>query len=160
MFFVYVLLLFTSIALGSLGIANVCTDPATAAGWMNFAYVLAIIDLAWFLIAFFYQLGNYNYYRYTFQELKTALQARIIEEEEYANYKNDFAEFYNKLYPDYEKEIFKNMNPTDKSELSALLVKYPELQYSTAFRDFATSAASIWGAYRRKKSVSCSKKKP
>lgn len=41
-----------------------------------------------------------------------------------------------KVYPNYEKEIFKEMNPSDSENLAAIMVKYPELKFNSVLKDY------------------------
>ncbi len=57
---------------------------------------------------------------------------------EMESYKDEISGSMTKLYPEYEKEMFKNMSPSDAEHISAILVKYPELKFNGVLEKYTS----------------------
>jgi len=53
----------------------------------------------------------------------------------------EFKDYFTKLYPEYEKEVFSKMSPDDAKTLSVYMTKYPELKFNGVLESFATRIA-------------------
>jgi len=59
------------------------------------------------------------------------------------DYKKEIESSLTKLYPEYEKEMFKAMNPSDAENLSIYLAKYPELKFNGVLKTFTDKLTTI-----------------
>jgi hypothetical protein len=53
-----------------------------------------------------------------------------IEEDALTEIKTEFTDYFTKLYPEHEKDIFSKISPGDAEQLTMYLAKYPELKFS------------------------------
>ena len=62
--------------------------------------------------------------------IKTLQKGEVIAKERLTEFIEKNTERLTKDYPEYEKEMFRSMSPSDSSQLEMYLVKYPELKFS------------------------------
>ena len=59
-------------------------------------------------------------------------------------YKTEFKNIITEMYPQYEKEVFKNMQPQDFDSLSMIMVKYPELKFDGVLNGYVEKINDIF----------------
>ena len=52
--------------------------------------------------------------------------------------KTEFTDYFTKLYPEHEKDIFSKISPHDAEQLSIYLAKYPELKFNNMIEQLVT----------------------
>jgi hypothetical protein len=134
--FIYTILFFIAIGLSALGISMIVHDH----DWHTFyistaviAFVAASIDL---IIMFFYQLSGNNSQLELFNQMRKQKRKIEIEKTYLTTYKQQLEEVMTKTYPNYEEKIFKDMAPGDSEQLSAILIKYPELKFDGVLKSY------------------------
>lgn len=67
-------------------------------------------------------------------------------------YKTEFKDIITEMYPQYEKEVFKNMQPQDFDSLSMIMVKYPELKFDGVLNGYVDKINAIFSKITEKES--------
>lgn len=103
-------------------------------GYINFligfgilAYAIAII---FSVIGIFQQMALRSRQVFYQIRIKTLQKAVVMAQERLTEFLDMNSDRLTKEYPEYEKEIFKTISPTDASQLEMYLAKYPELKFS------------------------------
>lgn len=81
--------------------------------------------------------------RRTLRDIATIRKKIEITKKSLEEYKAEFSTSLTKHYPDYEKEMFKTMSPSDAQGLTAYLAKYPELQFNGVLQKYTDGVASF-----------------
>ena len=129
--FIYVLMLFGSISASSFITSSFFLYGSN--GWRAGIVVgiIALIATTITLIATLFRTMEFkNDGRRYCNRIKEHLRDLKSIKREMSEYKEEISDSLTKLYPDYEKEMFKNMTPNDVENISALIVKYPELKFN------------------------------
>jgi len=119
---------------------------------------LGIISTIVSLVLFVLFFTRNMYFRQRQSELINRLirQKKLIvgEQDIYDNYVNKFSDDIMKLYPEYEKEIFKNVNPEDIEQIGVFLTKYPNLKFNGVLEKHIETTRSLYAnIFARKKDV-------
>jgi len=70
-------------------------------------------------------------YENTISLIKQNKKLIVLAQEKLAEYIKEASESMTKLYPEFEKEIFKNISPTNVNELRMYMAKYPEMKFNS-----------------------------
>lgn len=128
--FIYTIILFAIISTTGFSIASFLP----AGNLWNTAIIAGVIFLIAAVIALlamvFHTMEFKNDCRRYFNEIRENLRDLKSIKKEMNSYKEEITDSLTKLYPEYEKDMFKNMNPSDAENISALMVKYPELKFN------------------------------
>ena len=117
---------------------------------------LGIISTIVSLVLFVLFFTRNMYFRQQQSELINRLirQKKLIvgEQDIYDNYVNKFSDDIMKLYPEYEKEIFKNVKPEDVEQIGVFLTKYPNLKFNGVLEKHIETTRSLYAniAVRKK----------
>ena len=134
--FIYTILFFIAIGLSSLGVSTFVEDHT----WHYFCIVITIISLVvaaiHLIVMFFYQLTGNNSQLELFNMIRKQKRKIEIEKTYLTSYKQQLEEIMTKTYPNYEEKIFKDMAPGDSEQLSAILIKYPELKFDGVLKSY------------------------
>jgi len=134
--FIYTILLFAFIS--AVGFTTGTFLPA--GNWWNAAITVGVIGLiastVTLIISAFRNMEFRNEINRHFNEIKENLRDVKSIKKEMSEYKDEITDSLTKLYPDYEKEMFKNMNPSDVENISALMIKYPELKFNGVLENY------------------------
>jgi hypothetical protein len=86
--------------------------------------------------------------------IKKEKKYAALVQEQFTEYIEKVAENLTKIYPDYEKEIFKSISPSDAEQLSVYLAKYPELKFNGVMQKHVeTMRYYIDSIYSHKKEI-------
>lgn len=133
--FVYTLGLFFSFLLMSVGlqitIGHKCGDlfPIMIA-------LSGLVVIVTLITALFNNLDKREDAKKYFNRLRKYKKELKMVKDNMEAYKTELQASLTTLYPQYEKDVFKNMKPDDMSNLSAILVKYPELKFNNVLTDY------------------------
>lgn len=122
--------------------------------FFGFTIFLGIVSTVVIIVTVFATMGKRQCQRERFTGVKSILKRITLQEQKIENYKIQFEESLTKLYPDYEKEIFKSISPSDAEGLSVYLAKYPELKFSGILTMFTQGLCTLnKGLYELKDSL-------
>lgn len=128
--FIYTLLLFAFIS--AVGFTTGTFLPA--GNWWNAAISVGVIAMiastVTLIVSAFRNMEFRNELNRYFNEIREQLRDIKSIKKEMDEYKDEITDSLTKLYPEYEKDMFKNMNPSDAENISALMIKYPELKFN------------------------------
>ena len=128
--FIYTILLFAFISAVGFTTGNFLPEG----NWWNAAIAVGVIGLiastVTLMTAMFRNMDFRSELNRYFNEIKEELRDLKSIKKEMDEYKDEITDSLTKLYPEYEKEMFKNMNPNDAENISALMIKYPELKFN------------------------------
>lgn len=96
----------------------------------------AFISISFIFVAMFRNMEKKQDFKKLLSRLKSYKEKIILAEEDLVNYKREVQESLTKIYPDYEKDLFKGMNPSDSENLTAIMVKYPEIKFNTVLNEY------------------------
>jgi hypothetical protein len=127
-------------ALLSLGSFTASTHTTPGGNWNYFylgcSVVLGLVSIIMLIVMVFRQMEFQKEARELVNEIRSNKDYIIKVKEQLSCYKTELQDALTKVYPNYEKEIFKEMNPSDSENLSAILVKYPELKFNSVLKDY------------------------
>ncbi len=91
---------------------------------------LGIVSVIFIGVGFFNNLEIREWQKRDIARIRTTGKEIALKEKLMADYKKEMGDSLTKVYPEYEKEMFKNMTPTDAENLNIFLAKYPELKFN------------------------------
>jgi hypothetical protein len=97
--------------------------------------VLMCVSLCYLILAFIHDLSYYSNQLQRFESVRNYLKLINIYKEKQSELLIDFKSYLGEKYPDFEKQIFKNINES-KSDMHIVL-KYPELESSKTIMKLA-----------------------
>lgn len=98
--------------------------------------LLGAISVIFVFVAMFMNMDKRNDFKRSLTKIKRLKDMITMANEDLANYKKEFEETLTKTYPEYEKGLFKEMNPSDSETLSAIMVKYPEIKFNSVLNEY------------------------
>lgn len=98
--------------------------------------ILTGVSFIFFFTAIFQNMVLREMQKSDIAKIKTAQRKMEHKKTLMSNFKSEVQEFLTKLYPDYEKEMFKNMSPGDVEALQVYITKYPELKFNGILQSF------------------------
>lgn len=101
-----------------------------------FGCILLGISVIFIFVGFFQNLEAREEQKRCIIGIRTLKKKISLRESLVTTYKLEIEKSLIKLYPEYEKEIFKNMAPSDAENLNVFLVKYPELKFNGILQSF------------------------
>lgn len=140
--FIYSILLFLTLSLISFAIGGL-TSGDVHETFFVIGCVMAVATFVFSLVTIFQNMALRTTMRSYFNKIRENLKDKKSIEAEMNKYKEEVTNSLTKLYPDYEKEIFKNINPNDAEHLSALMVKYPELKFNGVLETYTNKMANF-----------------
>jgi hypothetical protein len=117
-------------------------NPNVGSVLMVFSVVSFVATFIVFLVMIFQNMYLKRSTKEMFNRIKMYQKKRKVQESALAKYKEEMGDHLTKLYPDYEKGIFENMNPKDAEQLNMLLVQYPELKFNGVLESYTGSVKS------------------
>lgn len=134
--FFYSIILFTTFCLSAFGLSTQTTGE-----WNHF-YVIAsllsgIITIVFLGCAVFYNISSSEKGKTLFNQIRSLKDRINVQLDDLKRYKAELESSLTKLYPEYEKELFKGMNPSDSEHLAAIMVKYPELKFNGILTEYS-----------------------
>lgn len=94
-------------------------------------------------IGFFQNINLRDEQKKDIQSIKTYNQKIANKKKQMEIYKSEIESSLMKLYPEYEKEMFKSMNVVDAENLSIYIAKYPELKFNGVLKIYTDHLTSI-----------------
>lgn len=123
MFFILSIIMF--VALGAISFSlNGIIHPDAAIG---FGCVFCGLGVVFFIAGVFINFTKYDEIIRQIGRLKRRKAELCNKQLAYDNMKAEFVNHMSKQYPEFEKELFKNIAPTDAEQLKMYAVKYPEI---------------------------------
>ena len=108
-------------------------NPSKNGGWYEFFIGICLISAVIMIIVVIIAISNTLIEKQSFRSkcnLIRKYRKDIVNlTNDIQRYKTEFKDIITEMYPQYEKEIFKNMQPQDFDSLSMIMVKYPELKF-------------------------------
>lgn len=140
--FIISILFFLSSSLTSLLISR-HVSPKMTEVFFGLAVLFSIVAFIFAIAAVFCTMNYREEQKQNIIRIKTyntqiELKKKLIE-----TYKSEVSNSLTKLYPDYEKEMFKTMNPSDAEHLSVFLAKYPELKFNGVLQSFTNQLTTM-----------------
>ena len=146
--FIYTILLFLLISAG-FRFAGASVSSAEAKDVMEFFHVVAIIlAVGALVVGFFNNLYLRGEQRRMFNRIRTAQKSVDRAKEMVATYKSEMEGFLTKMYPDYEREVFKNIPPADAETIHVYMQKYPDLKFNGVLTTFTQQLTQLLNAER------------
>jgi flagellar hook-basal body complex protein FliE len=99
-------------------------------------FITSVISIIFIFVAMFRNMEMKKEFKRYLSRLNKHKEMLKLAEEELTSYKREVQESLTKMYPDYEKELFKGMNPTDSEKLTAIMVKYPEIKFNNVLSEY------------------------
>lgn len=135
--FIYSILMFLTFSLSAFGIS---TQIEQVGPWHDFyigcSTVSGLVTVVFTFCMMFRQMEfskdfreRVNYLRFLKDEIESKTK-------DLARYKTELQDALTKLYPEYEKELFKGMSPIDSENLSVIMIKYPELKFNGILTEY------------------------
>ena len=98
--------------------------------------ITGVISIIFVFVALFTNMDKKQEFKKLLTKLKRLRSMITMAQEDLSNYKKEFEETLTKSYPEYEKGLFKEMNPSDSETLSAIMVKYPEIKFNSVLNEY------------------------
>lgn len=137
--FIYTTLLFLISGSASIGI-SAFTEKSGA--WHQFYIIVGTISIGisviFFISMFLAQMNYGDSQRELFNEIRKTKKKLDNRNSYFEKFKTHVEDFMVKAYPNHEDKIFKNMTPTDSENLSAILIKYPELKFDGVLKSYVS----------------------
>lgn len=127
--------MFLILGIGSFVTRNFFTGDASIA-FLVFGIVFMATAFVFILTAVFQNMCLMTDMKKEFNQFYY-LQRKIgMYEKALEKIKTEFKDYFTKLYPEYEKEIFAKMSPNEAEHLTIYLAKYPELKFNGILESF------------------------
>ncbi len=106
-------------------------------------FLLGIISVIFVVVGFFHNLETRESQKRDIARIRTYKKKIVHRESLMTDYKTEMEDSLTKLYPAYEKEMFKSMTPADAENLSVFLAKYPELKFNGVLESFTDNLTEM-----------------
>lgn len=130
-------------ALLSFGSFTISTHITSGGPWNDFylscSVITGIVSIIMLLVMVFRQMEFQKEARELVNKIRSNKDYIIKVKSQLNDYKNELQDTLTKVYPNYEKEIFKEMNPSDSENLAAIMIKYPELQFNSILKEYTNT---------------------
>ena len=107
--------------------------PTESTSWHGGLIVIGVISSIIILITLIVSIADTLILKQNFREYCNQIREQLADIQNLKNdidrYKEEFTKVITEMYPQYEKEVFRNMQPQDIESLSVIMVKYPELKF-------------------------------
>jgi hypothetical protein len=117
-------------------------------GWYEFFIGLGVLSAIITLIILIISIGNTLSDKQSFRSKCNSIRKlrKDIDniDNEIRKYKTEFKEIITEMYPQYEKEVFKNMQPQDAESLTMIMVKYPELKFDGVLNGYVNKINALF----------------
>jgi len=140
--FIFSILFFIVASVASFFISRNFTGEAQVAFFVA-GCILGIISFVFSAAGFFQNLEMREMQKYLISRIKKEKRDIELRKQYLATYKTEVESFLTKLYPDYEKEMFKTMSPRDAETLQVFASRYPELKFNGVLQSFTEKLAEI-----------------
>lgn len=122
-------------------VSYICSTHVTPGSEWNHFYIgcsviSGLISVVMFIIMVFRQMEFQKETRETVNKTRSKKDEIKQKQSDLARYKTELQDALTKIYPEYEKELFKEMNPADSENLSAIMIKYPELKFNGVLKEY------------------------
>lgn len=142
--FIYTLLLFLTTSIAMFVLANYVPGPENLTiAFYAIGTIALVVSFITLLACFFQNMYFQNRARTLFNQIRESQRDQDSLKAQMEQYKNEVSKSLTELYPDYEKEIFKSINPNDAEHLSALMMKYPELKFNGVLEKYTSEISSF-----------------
>lgn len=96
-----------------------------------------------FLTCFFYQMYAQKAIKQCFARVVVKKETIDLFESQLERYKEELRDILTVSYPQYEKSAFSELKPEDLENLSAIMVKYPELKYNQILISYVNGITAV-----------------
>jgi len=101
------------------------------------------IGLIFFVTTFFQNMCLRQGQREWISSIRTREKQITLMEEQMEKFKTELGASLTKIYPDYEKEIFKTISPGDAKGIEIFMAKYPELKFNGVLENFTNKISGM-----------------
>jgi hypothetical protein len=134
--FIYSIILFAIFSLSAFGVSTQIPSGDLHCFFIICMVINGLISIVFIGCMVFRQMELSQNFREGVNKIR-ALNYEIISKLKALElYKSELQDALTKIYPDYERELFKGMNPSDSEHLSAIMVKYPELKFNGILTEY------------------------
>jgi hypothetical protein len=117
-------------------------------GWheffLVFGVIFAFITIILLVISIANTLSDKQSFRSKCNSIRKLRKDIDNIDNEIQKYKTEFKEIITEMYPQYEKEVFKNMQPQDAESLTMIMVKYPELKFDGVLNGYVNKINALF----------------
>ena len=131
MFFIYTVFMFLLLSASSLLTMSLSGNKEV---FLPITIVFAVLALGFAVVGFFINLTQWDSQIKRFESVRKDKKLLKIKRTQFDGLKKDWIQYLSVEYPDFEKDVFEKMSPTEKSDLKMYFVKYPELNSSSMFK--------------------------
>jgi len=145
----YLYFIFMTLILSVSSLVTSNNFPSTKnGGWHEFFIGLGVLTAIITLIIVIVSIGNTlsekQQFRSKCNSIRKLRKDIVNLNNEIQRYKGEFKQIITEMYPQYEKEVFKNMQPQDFESLTSIMVKYPELKFDGVLNGYVNKINSIF----------------
>jgi hypothetical protein len=131
-------------------------QPTKNGGWYEFFIAIGVISAIVTLIIFMISIVNTLHTKQNFRSKCNSIRKLRKDIDNLTNeiqkYKTEFKEIITEMYPQYEKEVFKNMQPQDFESLTSIMIKYPELKFDGILNGYVDKINALFNKIMDKQS--------
>lgn len=140
--FIYSILLFLSLAAACLFTSTFVSGDLQAL-FQTLGVIFSAATSAFFFVFFFYQMDAQKTIKKCFAVVIVKKEKIALFESQLERYKKELKDILTVSYPEYEKSAFSDLKPEDLDNLSAIMVKYPELKYNQILTNYVSGITEV-----------------
>lgn len=153
--YLYFIFMTLTLSVSSL-VASNSFEYTKGGGWHEFFIGLgvlsALVTLIILFVSFGQTLSEKQHFRSKCNTIRKLRKDIVNLTNDIQRYKNEFKQIITEMYPQYEKEVFKNMQPQDFESLTSIMVKYPQLKFDGVLNGYVDKINSIFAKIMEKES--------
>jgi len=134
--FIISIIMFAVLSIAAFSLQPVTSNPDGQLTFYVFGVILAAATVVMFVTMLFRNMDYTSVVQRYLSKLKKAKANIQIAKNQYEEYSEKFSDHVTKLYPDYEKEVFKSISPADANQLQIFMGKYPELKFNGVLTNY------------------------
>lgn len=134
--FLFTVAVFWLFSAASYFVSRATSSTITSEVLVGFSIGFFVIGMIVSVVAVFQNFYLREEQKRDLQSIRTFRKKIEVSKRAIETYKSEISNSLTKLYPEYEKEMFKNMSPVDAEHLDVYLAKYPELKFSGVLKTF------------------------
>jgi hypothetical protein len=140
MFFIYSILMFVIFSILSFVGMNITGNKDV---FLPLIITPLFLSLAFTLVGFFSNMAQWGCQIERFEQIRKYKKLLKLKRKLFDELKVEWIKYLSVEYPNFEKGIFENMAPQEKSDLQMYFVKYPELSSSILFSKLIDNISSM-----------------
>lgn len=103
---------------------------------IGFSIAFLCTSLITLVVMIFQTMTLQNLQKQLVNQIKNQIKDIVLRKEQLTLYKDAVINDVTKLYPDFEKEIYKQISPSKSESLEIYLAKYPELKFAGLLKSY------------------------